>query len=60
VSDDPGTETPPPADPVAAEDSYYAAIVSEYTALRRHGAGIIAAAALTAAHMVYIAKSNEA
>jgi hypothetical protein len=55
------SETPtPPADPVAAEDNYYAAIVSEYTALRRAGAGIIAAAAITSAHMTFITKANEA
>ena len=54
------SETPSvPADPVAAEDTYYAAIVSEYVSLRKHGAGIIAAAALTAAHMVFISKAGE-
>ena len=54
------SETPSvPADPVAAEDTYYAAIVSEYGALRKAGAGLLAAAALTAAHMVYLAKAGD-
>lgn len=50
----------PPADPVAAEDSLYAAIVSEYRGLRRNGAGIIEAAVLTAAQRIMIALAGEA
>lgn len=49
-----------PADPVSAEDSYYQAIVSEYVALRKAGAPFLAAAAITAGHMTFISKANEA
>ena len=42
-----------PADPVAAENSLYVAVVSEYVALRRAGAGMLAASAITAAHLYY-------
>ncbi len=49
----------PPADPVSAEDSTYAAIVSEFRGLRRAGAGWVEAALLTAAHLVIIGAANE-
>jgi hypothetical protein len=49
-----------PADPVASEDSLYVAVVSEYQGLRRAGAGIIAAAAISAAHLMWVQKANEA
>ena len=48
------------ADPVTSEDEFYAAIVSEYAGLRRAGAGLVAAAVLTSAHMVMIQKAAEA
>lgn len=55
------SETPtPPADPVAVEDTLYRAVVDEYAGLRRAGAGIVAAAAIAAAHLTYVQKANEA
>jgi hypothetical protein len=50
----------PAADPMASEDEFYAAIVSEYRGLRRAGAGVIEAASLAAAHLVFLTKANEA
>jgi hypothetical protein len=49
-----------PADPVAAEETLYRAVVDEYTGLRRAGAGIVAAAAISAAHLMFVQKANEA
>jgi hypothetical protein len=49
-----------PPDPVASEDGLYVAIVDEYQGLRRAGAGIFAAAAITGAHLAYALKANEA
>ena len=49
-----------PPDPIATEDGLYAAVVDEYRGLRRAGAGIIAAAAISAAHLTYVQKANEA
>jgi hypothetical protein len=49
-----------PADPVTTEDGLYTAIVDEYQGLRRAGAGIVAAAAISAAHLMYVQKSGEA
>jgi hypothetical protein len=48
--------TPQPADPVTAEDTVYAAIVSEYIGLRRSGASVIAAALLTSAYRVLLSQ----
>jgi hypothetical protein len=56
VSDQP----PESPDPVATEDGLYLAVVSEYQGLRRAGAGIVAAAAISAAHLMYVQKANEA
>ena len=49
-----------PADPVSTEDTLYRAVVDEYLGLRRAGAGIVAAAAISAAHLMYVQKANEA
>ena len=48
-----------PANPVAAEENLYRAVVDEYTGLRRAGAGIIAAAAISAAHLMFVQKAGE-
>lgn len=40
-----------PPDPVASENGLYEAYVSVYIALRRAGAGLIPAAAITAFHL---------
>lgn len=48
-----------PADPVAAEDGAYIAIVSEYHALRRAGASLVAAAVMTSAYRVLLTKAGE-
>ncbi len=50
----------PPADPVSAEDTTYAAVVDEYRGLRRNGAKVLEAAILTAAYRVAITKAGEA
>ena len=57
VSDTPST---PPADPVAAEDGVYAALVGMYYAHRKSGAGRVDAALLTAAYRVMHEKADEA
>jgi hypothetical protein len=57
----PGAQAPEPAaDPIADEDSLYVAVVSEYQGLRRAGAGIIAAAAISAAHLTFAEKAGQA
>lgn len=50
----------PPADPVTAEDGYYAAVVDEFRGLRRAGAGIADAALLTAAYRLMVTRVNAA
>jgi hypothetical protein len=48
-----------PTDPVTAEDTLYRAVVDEYTGLRRAGAGIVAAAAISAAHLMFVQRAND-
>lgn len=55
MSDQPGA----PADAVSAEDTLYAAMVSEFRGLRRAGAGWIEAALLTMTHLTVINTVNE-
>jgi predicted nucleic acid-binding protein len=43
---------PLPPDPFTATDAGYVIIVTEYRALRKAGAGMVAAALITAAHAV--------
>lgn len=50
---------PPAPDPVSRENAMYEACVSEYTALRRGGASMLAAAAITAAHMYYVLSGQD-
>ena len=49
----------PVADAIAAEDTLYAAIVSEFRGLRRAGAGWIEAALLVGAHLTIVNAANE-
>jgi hypothetical protein len=48
----------PPVAPFTPEDGLYQAIVSEYVGLQRAGAGILDAALITAAHLVYLGLAN--
>ena len=47
-----------PADPVATEDGMYVAIVSEIKGLRRAGASLIEACALTAFYRVAVTQAS--
>ena len=60
MSDDTGTGTPPPADPMAAEDGYYHGIVSEIKAKRRAGASLMEACCETAFYRVALSQANPA
>lgn len=48
-----------PADPVAAEDTLYVTVVSEFRGIRRAGAGLVEAAVLTMAHLTIVNAAGE-
>ena len=48
-----------PADPVTAEDTLYAGVISEFRGLRRNGGGWIESALLTMTHLTVINTVNE-
>ena len=52
--DDATPEPEQPHAPFAPEDSYYAAIASEYAGLQRGGADPLGAALITAAHLLLL------
>jgi uncharacterized protein HemX len=54
TSDPPEDEPAQPHAPFTPEDTYYAAIVSEYAGLQRAGADPLGAALITAAHLLLL------
>ena len=62
ASEPPDEGGPPgiPQAPFTPEDSYYAAIVSEYVALQRAGADPLGAALITASHLWLLGLANTA
>jgi hypothetical protein len=63
VDDDetaPAAPAPQPVAPYTPEDSAYAAIVSQYLGLRRHGADPLGAALITSANLIIGALANGA
>ena len=56
----PAAPAPQPVAPYTPEDSAYAAIVSQYLGLRRHGADPLGAALITSANLIIGALANGA
>lgn len=56
--EDEAAEPEQPHAPFAPEDSYYAAIASEYAGLQRGGADPLGAALITAAHLLLLQMAN--
>ena len=54
----PAAPAPQPVAPYTPEDSAYAAIVSQYLGLRRHGADPLGAALITAANLMLGGMAN--